>query len=82
MGMDVKNNLSAVRTLNILNQNSTALNKSLAEDSWDAETSYATNDDDRTEIYRLVDKLLNLGVDKETIVQALELAAGRHVTRN
>jgi flagellin len=31
MGMVVKNNLSAVRTLNILNQNSTALTKSLSK---------------------------------------------------
>jgi flagellin len=44
MGMVVKNNLSAVRTLNILNQNSTALNKSLAKVSSGMKINSAQDD--------------------------------------
>ena len=44
MGMVVKNNLSAVRTLNILNQNSSALNKSLAKVSSGLKINSAQDD--------------------------------------
>lgn len=44
MGMVVKNNLSAVRTLNILNQNSTALQKSLAKVSSGMKINSAQDD--------------------------------------
>ena len=44
MGMVVKNNMSAVRTLNILNQNSTALQKSLAKVSSGMKINSAQDD--------------------------------------
>ena len=44
MGMVVKNNLSAVHTLNILNQNSTALNKSLSKVSSGMKINSAQDD--------------------------------------
>lgn len=44
MGMVVKNNLSAVRTLNILNQNSTALQKSLSKVSSGMKINSAQDD--------------------------------------